>query len=425
MAEAESLKGTDPGPDPAAGPDAGSGAGRGPGAAEKPEVTGAPPVPEAEAPAGGPAPADIAPELARLREAIDAVDAAILEQLNQRARLVQRIGDLKSTRRAPVYVASRERDLVAALRARNPGPFPDAGIPHVFREIISATRSLEEVTRVSFLGPAGTFSHQAAVRQFGALADLCPVRHIREVFERVERGDVHFGVVPVENTTEGAVTETYDALVESDVTLCGELLLEISHNLLARAEALADVRRVASHPQPLAQCRDWLHRHLPGVETVEMASTARAAQRAAAEEGTAALGSEVAAEAYDLHVLARGVEDRRGNATRFLVIGRESPAPSGDDLTSAVFTVRKDQSGTLYHLLEPFARHRVNLTSIQSRPMKGKPWEYHFFVDLEGHADEPRVARALDDAAATAHSHKILGSYPRAGRAPERSGKRG
>jgi chorismate mutase/prephenate dehydratase len=367
---------------------------------------------------------DISPELAGLRQAIDAVDRTILEKLNERARLVQRVGDLKRTRRAPVYVASRERDLVEALSAGNDGPFPDAGIRHVFREIISATRSLEEITRVAFLGPEGTFSHQAAIRQFGALVDLAPVHTIRDVFELVERGDAHYGVVPVENTTEGAVTETYDSLVESDVTLCGELLLEVSLDLMTRADSLAGVKRLASHPQPLAQCRDWIHRNLSGVEIVETPSTAAAAELAASDPAVAAIGSEVAAEAHGLTILERGIEDRRGNATRFLVIGRTPPPPSHDDLTSAVFTVRKDQSGTLYHLLEPFARYGVNLTAIQSRPMKGKPWEYLFFVDMEGHASEDAVGKALDEAAANAHSHKVLGSYPRAARGGIRGGKR-
>ncbi len=371
--------------------------------------------------------AKVAPELAELREAIDAVDREILDRLNERARLVQAVGELKRQRKAPVYVASRERDLIAALRERNRGPFPDAGIRHVFREIISATRSLEEIARVAFLGPQGTFSHQAAVRQFGALVELLPVHTIREVFERVERGDAHYGVVPVENTTEGAVTETYDSLVESEVTCCGELLLEVTLQLMSKAPDLASVRRLASHPQPLAQCRDWIHRRMPGVETVETASTAAAAEWAARDDTVAAIGSEIAAQTHQLQILESGIEDRRGNSTRFLVIGREPAAPSGDDLTSAVFTVRKDQSGTLYHLLEPFARYGVNLSAIQSRPMKGKPWEYLFFVDMEGHVSDDAVGKALDEAAATAHSHKVLGSYaraPRPGPGPA-GGKRG
>jgi len=358
---------------------------------------------------------DFAAELGRLRGEIDEIDLEILEGLNARAERVAQVGRLKrSAGNAPVYVASRERDLIAALVERNRGPFPDAGIPHVFREIISATRSLEEVVRVAFLGPQGTFSHQAAVRQFGALADLVVAAHIRDVFDLTERGNAHYGVVPVENTTEGAVTECYDALVESDLTICGELQLEIHQNLLSNAGSLEAIKTVASHPQPLAQCRSWLQRELAGVETLETASTALAAQRAAQDPTIAAIGSEVAAEVYGLEVLERSIEDRRGNTTRFLVIGRDRPAPSGRDLTSAVFTVSKDRSGALFRLLEPFARNGVNLTAVGSRPMKGKSWEYNFFVDMEGHVDDASVATALEEAAAVAHSSKVLGSYPSA-----------
>ena len=362
---------------------------------------------------------EFAAELGRLREAIDEIDRGLLDRLNLRARLVKEVGELKRrTGRSPVYVASRERDLIATLVRDNAGPFPNDGIAHVFREIISATRSLEEIVRVAFLGPLGTFSHQAAVRQFGALAELVAASHIRDVFDLCERGRAHYGVVPVENSTEGAVTECFDSLVESEVTICGELLLEIKLNLLGNARSIDEIKRVGSHPQPLAQARGWLQRELPGVEIVEMASTAVAAQQAAEDPTFASVGSEVAAEAYGVRVLEPSIEDRKGNSTRFLVIGRDRPAASGRDLTSAVFTVSKDQSGALFRLLEPFARHGVNLTSVQSRPMKGKPWEYLFFVDLEGHIDDAPVARALADAGAVAHSHKLLGSYPAASQAP-------
>jgi len=358
---------------------------------------------------------DGAAELARLRDQIDLVDREILERLNARARFVQEVGALKArTRHAPVYVASRERDLIDALTRGNAGPFPDAGIAHVFREIVSATRSLEEIVRVAFLGPEGTFSHQAVVRQFGALAELVPAAHIREVFDLCERGRAHYGVVPVENTTEGAVTECFDALVESEVTVCGELLLEVRQNLLSNAGSLERIKRVGSHAQSLAQCRGWLQQALPGVEIAETASTAAAAKRAVEDPTFAAIASEVAAEAYGLAILEPSIEDRKGNSTRFFVIGRDRPAPSGADLTSAVFTVSKDQSGALFRLLEPFAKHGVNLTAVQSRPIKGKPWEYSFFVDMEGHVEQPAVQDALDAAAKVAHSHKLLGSFPAA-----------
>lgn len=358
---------------------------------------------------------EVSDELAALRREIDEIDAAILEQLNRRARAVQRVGELKRGGRiGPVYVAARERDLVRALVAANPGPFPSAAIPHVFREIISATRSLEERVRVAFLGPDGTFSHQAASRQFGAQVDLVPVAIMRDVFTLTERGDTHYGVVPVENTIEGPITVTFDALIETEVTICSEIKLEIAQHLMSRSGRLEDVQKVASHPQPLAQCRRWLERNLPGVETIETTSTAAAAQLAHADPKVASIGSEVTAEVYDLLTIASNIQDQRGNTTRFLVIGRETPAPSGQDLTSAVFTVRRDQAGALHELLGPFARHGVNLTAVQSRPMKGKPWEYVFIVDMEGHQQDPPVRRALEEAARVSASHKILGSFPRA-----------
>jgi chorismate mutase/prephenate dehydratase len=361
-----------------------------------------------------PAP-EIAEELGALRKGIDAIDAEILDRLNQRARRVQRVGELKDGgRRGPIYVASRERDLVSTLIEANPGPFPNAGIPHVFREIISATRSLEERVRVAFLGPDGTFSHQAASRQFGAQVDFVPVTNMRDVFTLTERGDTHFGVVPVENTIEGPITVTFDALVETEVTICSEIKLEISEHLMSRTGRLEDIQKVASHPQPLAQCRHWLETHLHGIETIETTSTAAAAQLAHADEKVASIGSAVTAEVYDLMTIASSIEDQRGNTTRFLVIGREIPAPSGQDLTSAVFTVRRDLSGALHSLLGPFARNDVNLTAVQSRPMKGKPWEYIFIVDMEGHQEDANVAQALREAGEVAASHKVLGSFPRA-----------
>jgi len=358
---------------------------------------------------------EIADELAVLRREIDAIDGEILDRLNRRARCVQRVGELKDGgRRGPIYVAARERDLVRALIDKNPGPFPDAAIPHVFREIISATRSLEERVRVAFLGPDGTFSHQAASRQFGAQVDLVPATTLRDVFTLTERGDVHFGVVPVENTIEGPITVTFDALVETEVTICSEIKLEISQHLMSRTGRLEDIQKVASHPQPLAQCRQWLETNLRGIETIETTSTAAAAQLAHADDKVASIGSEVTAEVYDLLLIASSIEDHHGNTTRFLVIGRETPAPSGQDLTSAVFTVRRDQAGALHDLLGPFARHGVNLTAVQSRPMKGKPWEYIFIVDMEGHQADESVRRALSEAAAVSASYKVLGSFPRA-----------
>jgi chorismate mutase/prephenate dehydratase len=354
------------------------------------------------------------PELERLRESIDAVDRQILEKLNERARLVAEVGRHKQSEATPVYAAARERDIVERLRSANDGPFPDAGLPHVFREIISATRSLERVVRVAYLGPEGSFAHLAARRQFGGMSALVPVDSIADVYAAVERGKTDLGVVPIENTTEGVVTQSLDRCVESEVTICAEILLRISQCLMSRSGRIEDVRRVASHPQGLAQCREWLARHLPGVEQVETQSTARAAAWAAREGDVAAITSEIAAEIHGLQIIEQAIEDRRDNTTRFLVIGERPPAPSGKDLTSVVFTLRKAEAGALHRLLDPFARHGVNLASIQSRPLKGRPWEYLFFVDLEGHVAEPRVQAALAEAAERVNSHKVLGSFPRA-----------
>jgi len=366
-----------------------------------------------------PARAEARTELDGLRAEIDAVDRRILELLNERAEIVQRVGEFKREAATSVYRSARERDLVASLAATNPGPFPNAALPHVFREIVSATRSLETRLRVAYLGPAGTFSHIAAVDTFGSQTDLLPRSTIPEVFEAVERGEADHGLVPVENTSEGVITVTLDTFVDSDVPICGETLLRVSHDLLSRSGNLEDVRRVVSHPQPLAQCRAWLDRHLPGVERLARASTAAAAQEAEADPATAAIGSAMLGELVGLKACAQAIEDRRDNTTRFLVIGGEAPEPSGQDLTSVIFTVRKAQAGALHGLLAPFSEHGVNLLSIQSRPLRGAPWEYLFFIDLEGHLSEPSVERALSAAAEVASSSHVLGSFPRAGRRSE------
>ena len=359
--------------------------------------------------------AELEAGVARLRDAIDGIDRRLLTLLNERAALGVEMGRLKARGGLEVYSAARERDLVEALRRANPGPFPDEGIAPVFREIVSATRSLERRPRVAYLGPAGTFAHEAALGQFGTCVDLLPASPIGAIFRALERGEADLGVVPVENTTEGIVTETFDALAGSTGTaLCGEVLLRVSHHLLSRSGRLEDVKQVASHPQGLAQCRQWLDRHLARAERVETPSTAAAAHRAAEDGAVAAVASAIAAQACGLAFAARSIEDHRDNTTRFLLLGRHAAPRSGHDLTSAVFTVRKTEPGALHRLLAPFAAHGVNLTSIQSRPMPGKPFEYLFFLDLEGHREDAGVARALTEAAAQAHSHRVLGSFPRA-----------
>ncbi len=355
-------------------------------------------------------------ELARLRERIDAVDTAILDCLNERAQVVQAVGRLKLAEGRAVYSPGREAEIVGRLSQANAGPFPDAALAAVFREIVSGTRALERVLHVSYLGPEGTFSHRAAIELFGRQAVFEPQSSIADVFAAVERGRVQLGVVPIENTTEGIVTATYDLLPEFGGTLCGEFLMAVSYDLLSISGELADVRRVVSHPQPLAQCRAWLDRNLPGVERVEAASTTAAALLAAEDAGIAAIAGAVAAENRGLRAVESEIEDRRDNTTRFVLIGRDAPERGAADLTAVVFTLRKDESGALHRLLDPFASRGVNLTSLHLRPIKDKPWEYLFFLELEGHATDPRVAEALEAAGGAAHSHRVLGSFPHAGR---------
>jgi chorismate mutase/prephenate dehydratase len=353
-------------------------------------------------------------ELDELRDAIDAVDREILERLNARARLGEQVGRVKRERGLFVYRAARERDVVESLAAGNPGPFPSDALAPVFREIISATRALEERLTVAFLGPEGTFSHLAVREQFGAQAEARPMATFEEVLDAVERGKTALGMLPLENTTEGVVTRTLDLLAGAEATICGELRLPVTQHLMSKSGRLEDVRRVASIDQALAQCRGWLDRHLPGVERVELASTAVAARLAAREGDVAAVGSWIAAEVNGLELVESSIQDRSDNATRFLVMGREPTPPGGCDSTLVVYTVMKAQPGTLHTLLEPFASRGVNLASIHSRPIPGKPWEYLFFLEVEGHRAEPAVSEAMAAAEGVAHSCRCLGSFPRA-----------
>jgi chorismate mutase/prephenate dehydratase len=298
------------------------------------------------------------------------------------------------------------------LTARNPGPFPAEGIRRVFREIISASLSLEQPMKVAFLGPQGTFTHAAAMKQFGFSAQLVPQKSIPAVFDEVQRGRAHYGVVPVENSTEGAVSHTLDMFMESEQKVNAEILLEISHYLLSRTGRFEDIRKVVSHPQPLAQCRKWLEENLPDVPLIDVGSTALAAQTAAEDETAAAIASEMAASLYGLQIVKERIEDNPNNYTRFLVIGSKTPARSGRDKTSVMFNV-KDEPGILYRMLEPFSKRGINLSKIESRPMKKKAWEYIFFLDMEGHIEEDNVRAAVDELKEYCQFIKVLGSYPR------------
>lgn len=351
--------------------------------------------------------------LPELRAEIDAVDERILRLLNDRAALAIEVGKIKEKLGAAFYVPGREEDLVRRLKSLNPGPFPSDALRQVWKEIISASLSLEHPLSVAYFGPQATFTHQAARLQFGLAARYAPVKTISEVFDWVEKGKAEYGVIPVENTTEGAVSSTLDKFMETKTSIVGEVMLRVSHNLLSRSGRLEEIRRVYSHPQALAQCRKWLEAHLPHADALDAPSTAQAAKMAAEEEEAAAIASSLAGELYGLETVEASIEDNPNNYTRFLVIGREMPEPGKASKTSILFSV-KDQAGALYHMLRPFFEHGVNLTKIESRPSKGKAWEYVFFIDCEGHAKDENVKKALEELSEICHFVKVLGSYPRA-----------
>ena len=346
-----------------------------------------------------------------LRKKIDQIDAKVVDLLNDRASLAQRIGHFKSRSNQEVYAPQREKAVLERVCGLNRGPFPTPAIRAVFREIISGCRSLEGPLRVAFFGAEATYTHLAARERFGSAATLRPTASISEVFQEVSQGRAAFGVVPIENSTEGVVAHTLDQLVESDLQIGAEIFQDIHHYLLSRSGKAENVRRIVSHPQALAQCRDWLARHFPAVPVEEVASTAHAAIKAAGDESLAAISSAMAKEVYDLQAVAANIEDQSTNITRFLVIGKMSVPPSGDDKTSLVFAVH-DRPGVLYRMLQPFARSRINLTKIESRPIKKKPWEYLFFLDLRGHRQQPTVKKAIASLEKSCSFLKIMGSYP-------------
>ena len=355
-----------------------------------------------------------AKQLTSLRAQIDEVDLEILKLLNRRARLVSHIGEIKKRSKRTVYIPSREREIEKRLVQRNEGPFPNEGVRAVFREIVSASRSLERPLRVAYLGPEATFTHLAALKQFGNSADHIARQSIAEVFDAVGRSRADYGVVPIENSNEGAVNHTLDLFAESDLKICAEVLLPISHDLLSRSGRIEDVERVVSHAQAIAQCRKWIERNLANVSLFEVQSTALAAKTAVDDPSAAAIASEFAAELYGLKVIRSKIEDHVNNMTRFLVIGRDMPPPSPNDITSLMFSIKKDEVGALYHVLECFARHGINLTKIESRPMKHQAWEYIFFLDLEAHVSDPAVRKALEEVEKKCFFLKVMGSYPRA-----------
>lgn len=350
--------------------------------------------------------------LADLRRQIDELDERIVALISQRGRVAAEIGRLKTADGAPVYAPDRESEILNRLRARNAGPFPDRVLLAMYRELMSGSFLLERPPRIAYLGPRGSFSHLAATGKFGASVEYEPVADIAAIFAEVEHEHVDFGVVPVENSTGGGIVDTLDALANSRARICAEILRRIHHNLLSR-EPLERIQRVYSKPEALDQCKEWLLETGLSAKAVPVASTSRAAELAAQEEGAAAIGSTLAAELYGLPVQRDHIEDNPDNVTRFFVLGREPARPTGDDKTALMFATQH-RAGALVDVLDIFRAEQINLSMITSRPSRRRNWEYYFFVDADGHATDPPLARALDAARGCCPVLVVLGSFPRA-----------
>ena len=351
-------------------------------------------------------------KLEKLRMEIDGIDAQIVKLLDQRAAAALRVGEYKKSNNMRLYVPEREKQVIERLARLSAGEFPDRALKQIYGEIIATCLNLEKPLEVAYLGPEATFTHSAALKQFGRAGTFLSYESVDEVFESVERREADFGVVPIENSQEGAVRHTLDRFLESELVISSESYLPVELCLLGRMGKLEEIQLLASHRQAFSQAKNWLEGNLRDIATREVSSTARAAKLAAKESGVGALASPVAADIYGLDILARRVEDRVDNHTRFLVIGREPAEPTGDDKTSLAFSL-KDRSGALYEILEPFGRLNINMTKIESRPAKSKTWDYIFFVDFLGHQQEEKIQELLKILEAETPFFKILGSYPR------------
>ena len=356
------------------------------------------------------------PSLEELRAQIDALDEKLQELINKRASLAQDVARVKlADGDQPVfYRPEREAQILRAVKERNQGPLDGEVVARLFREVMSACLALEQRMQVAFLGPEGTFTHQAVLKHFGHGVDAVPLGAIDEVFREVEAGAVNYGIVPVENSTEGVVNHTLDTFMDSSLKICGEVELRIHHHLMVGPSTQRDkITRVYSHQQTLGQCRKWLDAHMPTVERVPVASNGQAAKRLKDEWNAAAIAGEMAAELYGLETIQRNIEDRPDNTTRFIIIGRQDTPPSGNDKTS-ILVSGKNRPGLLYHVLEPFTRHGVNLTRLESRPSRTEKWNYVFFIDFEGHRQDELVTTLLDELGEDTLDIRFLGSYPKA-----------
>ncbi len=352
-------------------------------------------------------------KLKPLRDQIDAIDAQLLALLNERARVAQQVGHVKAETNAPVFRPEREAQVLSRVADTNPGPLLSSDLQSIFREVMSACRALENRVTVAFLGPVGTYSEQAVWRQFGQAVEALSCVSIDEVFRSVEAGTAAFGVVPVENSTEGTINRTLDLLLQTTLSISGEVALPVHHSLMTRSGNMEQVTRICAHSQALAQCQAWLNQHYPHIERQAVASNGEAARLATEDRQVAAIASEMAAKRYGLSIVHANIQDDPHNRTRFFVVGRLMPSASGKDQTSLVLSV-PNKSGAVYELLAPLARHGVSMTRFESRPARTGRWDYYFYVDIEGHANDAKVAQALAELQAQAAFFKVLGSYPHA-----------
>ena len=353
-------------------------------------------------------------QLEKIREAIDSLDQKVVKLLNNRLTLAQQIGELKRGNRGRIYVAEREADVLRRVQAANQGPLKPAAIQAIYREIMSAALALEKPLVIAYLGPEATNTHQAALKKFGASVDYRPMQSVADVFAAVEKGEADYGVVPLENSTEGSVRDSLDLFVETPLKIVAEVQTAIDHTLISN-EPLEKIKKVYSKDQALAQCRRWLQRHLPHAQLIDVDSTAFGVQRAAKEKGAAAVAPRLAAERYGVAVQAEHIQDAKNNTSRFGILGREASGVvgGGNDKTSLLVSLHHEP-GALLRALQPFDKRKLNLTRIESRPSRLRPWDYIFFLDVTGHVEEPAMQAALKQLHRTCPLVKVLGSYPTA-----------
>jgi chorismate mutase/prephenate dehydratase len=349
-------------------------------------------------------------KLEKLRRRIDNLDKKIIRILNSRANISLSIARLKQKSGKSVYSPDRERDVLRKIAKANKGPLTASALESIYREIMSCNLAMNAPLKIAYLGPQATFTHLAALKRFGTQVAYTPCDSISDCFTEVEKGNADYGVVPIENSIEGVVSHTLDMFMDSDLKICSQVILDVTHNLLANC-AKDKIKRVYSNPSVFGQCRVWLQNNLPEAELIEVSSTTRAAQIASKEKYSACIASALAAKVYKLRVVVSDIEDSPHNITRFMVIGKSDVSPTGCDRTSVMFSI-KDRVGALHDMLAPFKKYGINLTKIESRPSKKKAWDYYFFVDLDGHRESPRVKKALAELENKCNFLKILGSYP-------------